>query len=59
MLTPYIVKRSEDLDKLRMTLVKLNELEKQFVKKIVNKKLEKKEHKEHKNENAVDIFKGY
>jgi len=56
MLTPYIVKKSADLDKLRMTLVKLNELEKQFVKKIVSKKIKKREHKD---ENAIDIFKGY
>ena len=38
MLTPYIVDKSEDLDKLRLTLAKLNELEKQFVEKVKKKK---------------------
>jgi len=41
MLTPYIINKSEDLDKLRLTLAKLNELEEQFVEKIKNKKLKK------------------
>ncbi len=40
-LTPYIVKKSDDLDKLRSTLVKLNELEKKFVKNI-KKKIDEK-----------------
>lgn len=30
-LTPYIIKKSGDLDKLRLTLAKLNELEKKFI----------------------------
>jgi len=38
MLTPYIVNKSEDLDKLRLTLAKLNELEQKFVRKIKSKK---------------------
>jgi general secretion pathway protein D len=37
LLTPYIVNRSEDLDKLRSTLAKLNELESKFTKKILKK----------------------
>jgi general secretion pathway protein D len=37
LLTPYIVKKSEDLDKLRTTLTKLNELEQKFTKKILKK----------------------
>jgi general secretion pathway protein D len=36
-LTPYIVKKSDDLDKLRLTLAKLNELEKKFVNKLIKK----------------------
>ena len=40
MLTPYIVKKPADLEKLRLTLAKLNALEKQFAKKVV-KKIEK------------------
>jgi general secretion pathway protein D len=36
-LTPYIVKRTEDLDKLRLTLAKLNALEKKFVKEYLKK----------------------
>jgi len=42
MLTPYIINKSEDLNKLRLTLAKLNELEEQFVEKIKNKKLKNK-----------------
>jgi len=42
MLTPYIIDKSEDLDKLRLTLAKLNELEEQFVKKIKEKNKIKK-----------------
>ncbi|NPA11350.1 MAG: type II and III secretion system protein, partial [Epsilonproteobacteria bacterium] len=38
LLTPYIVKKSADLDKLRLTLAKLDELEKKFVKQLVKKK---------------------
>jgi general secretion pathway protein D len=38
LLTPYIVKTSDDLNKLRNTLVKLDELESKFVKKIIKKK---------------------
>ena len=36
--TPYIVKTSSDLDKLRNVFVKLNEVEKSFVNKILKKK---------------------
>ncbi|QCI27410.1 secretin N-terminal domain-containing protein [Caminibacter pacificus] len=36
-LTPYIIKKSSDLDKLRMTLSKLNALEKKFVKEYIKK----------------------
>ncbi len=43
-LTPYIVKRSEDLDKLRIAISKLNALEKQFAQKII-KKIKKKKKK--------------
>ena len=47
MLTPYIVKKPADLEKLRLTLAKLNELEKKFAKKVVKKvKVEKKEKKQ-------------
>jgi len=42
MLTPYIVKKSEDLDKLRKTLAKLDQLEKEFVENI-KKRLKGKE----------------
>jgi len=51
-LTPYIVKKSEDLDKLRLTLAKLDELEKRFVKHLIDKKLKK-------NEKEKDIFEDY
>jgi len=44
-LTPYIVKRSDDLDKLRIAISKLNALEKEFAKKII-KKLKKKKQKQ-------------
>ena len=36
-LTPYIVKRSDDLDKLRIAISKLNALEKQFAQKMIKK----------------------
>ncbi len=42
-LTPYIVKKSEDLDKLRLTLAKLNELEKKFAQKLIKKLKNKNE----------------
>jgi general secretion pathway protein D len=42
LLTPYIVNKSEDLDKLRSTLAKLNELEAKFIKKIIKKHKKKK-----------------
>ena len=38
-LTPYIVKKSVDLDKLRLTLAKLNELERKFAEDYIKKKL--------------------
>jgi general secretion pathway protein D len=41
LLTPYIVKKSEDLDKLRLTLGKLNELELKFAKKLIKQRLKK------------------
>ena len=37
MLTPYIVKKPADLEKLRLTLAKLNALEKSFANKLVKK----------------------
>jgi len=37
-LTPYIVKQSTDLDKLRLTLAKLNELEKKFATEYIKKR---------------------
>ena len=37
-LTPYIIKKSEDLDKLRLTLARLNELEKRFIEDFIEKK---------------------
>ncbi len=37
-LTPYIIKKSEDLDKLRLTLARLNELEKKFIEDFIEKK---------------------
>jgi len=39
-LTPYIIKKSSDLDKLRLTLAKLNDLEKNFVHKLIRQKNE-------------------
>jgi len=41
-LTPYIVKKSDDLDKLRITLSKLNALEKKFVEEFLKKHKSKK-----------------
>jgi general secretion pathway protein D len=38
LITPYIVKQSTDLDKLRLTLGKLNELEKKFAMDYIKKK---------------------
>lgn len=40
-LTPYIIKKSGDLDKLRLTLAKLNELEKKFIEDYLKKVGEK------------------
>jgi general secretion pathway protein D len=37
LLTPYIINKSEDLDKLKLTLAKLNMLEKKFAQKIIKK----------------------
>ena len=39
-LTPYIIKKSSDLDTLRLTLAKLNDLEKNFVHKLIRQKNE-------------------
>ena len=54
LLTPYIVKKSSDLEKLRITLAKLNELEAEFTKKIIKKHLKKKILKNDK-QNEFDI----
>jgi len=37
-LTPYIVKQSADLDKLRLTLAKLNQLERKFAEEYIKKR---------------------
>ena len=50
MLTPYIVNKSEDLDKLRFTLAKLDALERQFVEKIKKKKSMQIKKRERNNE---------
>jgi len=42
-LTPYIVKKTEDLDKLRTILAKLNDLKVNFVKKLEKKKKHEKD----------------
>lgn len=42
LLTPYIIKKAEDLDKLKNTLAKLSGLEKQFLKKVLKKYKKKK-----------------
>ena len=54
MLTPYIVKKPSDLEKLRNTLAKLNELENKFAHKIIKKT---KQHK--KSKPIYDITGGY
>lgn len=41
LLTPYIIKKSDDLEKLRQILAKLDRLEKEFVEKIKKEKLSK------------------
>ena len=41
-LTPYIVKKSSDLDKLRMALAKFEELQKKFADKLIKKHKHKK-----------------
>ena len=48
MLTPYIVKKPSDLEKLRMTLAKLNSLEGKFAEKLI-KKVKKSKIKPKKN----------
>ncbi len=53
-LTPYIVKKTEDLDKLRLTLAKLNELEKKFVKEYLKK--HKVEIKKPKQNNILEEY---
>jgi len=58
MLTPYIVKKSEDLDKLRNILAKLDALEKKFVEKIKNEKI-KKEKDNDKEKDFNPIMEGY
>ena len=55
MLTPYIVKRSEDLDKLRVTLAKLSALEERFVNKIKKTKL-LHINKQHNNKSLYDFI---
>ena len=46
-LTPYIVKKSDDLDKIRIAISKLNALEKQFAQKMI-KKIKKKKNRQQK-----------
>ena len=55
-LTPYIVKNTNDLNKLRATLAKLNALEKRFVKEFLKKKKIKVKIKK---ENNNPIINGY
>jgi general secretion pathway protein D len=43
LLTPYIVKKSEDLDKLKETFAKLNAVEHQFAEKFIKEKVAKDE----------------
>lgn len=56
-LTPYIVKNTNDLEKLRLTLAKLNELERKFVKIYIQK--HKIKLKEKKQNNDYDFMNGY
>ena len=55
LLTPYIVKKSEDLNKLRNTLAKLNELEQQFTQKLIKKHEKGLEKKETKKSDSQDF----
>jgi general secretion pathway protein D len=59
-LTPYIVKKSDDLDKLRVTLSKLNALERKFVKEYLKKHKIKvdKDIKIEDNSQNIDIING-
>ena len=57
-LTPYIVKNTNDLNKLRATLAKLNALEKKFVKEYLKKKKIKVKVKI-KKENNNPLINGY
>jgi general secretion pathway protein D len=55
-LTPYIVKKPQDLEKLRTTLAKLSGLEKKFVAKIIKKKLKMKKKVKKENNNPLSIL---
>ena len=55
LLTPYIVKKADDLEKLKETLAKLSGLEKQFLQKLL-KKYKQKNKKTIKNNNQWDIL---
>ena len=56
MLTPYIVKKPADLEKLRLTLAKLNELENKFAKQVVKKVSKKTKKKIKHNSNTYNYF---
>ena len=55
MLTPYIVKKPSDLEKLRFTLAKLNNLENQFAHKVI-KKVKHKTKKEITNQSTSNNY---
>ena len=54
MLTPYIVKKPADLERLRLTLAKLNELENQFAHKVIKKVKNKEVSKDKSGDKAED-----
>jgi len=58
-LTPYIVKKSGDLDKLRVTLSKLNALERKFVVNFLKKHKNVKPKKEYNDDAVNKIINGY
>ena len=58
MLTPYIVKKPADLEKLRVTLAKLNTLEGKFAKKLV-KKVKKSKIKSKNSKSIYNIMGGF
>ena len=55
MLTPYIIKKPADLEKLRITLAKLNELENKFANKIIKKVKKTKKQKKEKSKATYNI----